>query len=299
MYCPTCKKEDKVVKHGTRKNKYVIKQQYWCKRCKRSFIEHDGFEGMSYPKEIIVKTLHLYAEGLSLSKVRNYIYQHEGYYLYDSNILYWMKKYSHMLSEFENKLKPKIKGKIHTDEVHIKIKGEQFRPINSIDSKTKYNLGMTFVKNRTQEKCRQHFKKLRDKIGDQVKERWKKERHKPPKKRKLIVFVSDGFENYKNGFKHYFYRYGKLVFGVPIACKKYGLEHNNNPIERHNEDYKQRYKVTRGFNSSVSAESFSELRRIIYNFIRPHQGIGKTPAEEAGLNLELGRSKLLNLIYFF
>ncbi|MDI6887519.1 MAG: hypothetical protein QMC98_02620, partial [Candidatus Thermoplasmatota archaeon] len=54
-------------------------------------------------------------------------------------------------------------------------------------------------------------------------------------------------------------------FGVPIACKKYGLEHNNNSIERHNEDFKQRYRVTRGFKSEPMGEAFTELRRILKN----------------------------------
>jgi hypothetical protein len=90
-----------------------------------------------------------------------------------------------------------------------------------------------------------------------------------------------------------------LVHGVPIACKKYGLEHNNNAIERHKEDFKQRYKVTRGYKNPKSGEAFGELRRLTYNFIRTHQGICKTPAEDAELNLPLGRNKLLNLINFF
>ncbi|MDI6855618.1 MAG: hypothetical protein QMD21_02380 [Candidatus Thermoplasmatota archaeon] len=139
--------------------KYTTKQQYWCNRCEKYFIEHDGFEGMTYPKEIIAKALHLHADGLSLSKIRDYVYQHEGYYLYDSTILYWVRKYAELLSKFERKLKPKVKGRIHTDEVHVKVKGKSYRPINSIDSKTKYNLAVTFTEHRTKEKCREHFKK--------------------------------------------------------------------------------------------------------------------------------------------
>ena len=64
---------------------------------------------MMYPKEIITKTLHLYAEGLSLSKIRDYMWQNEGYYLYDSVILYWVRKYSRLLKNFEKKIKPEIK----------------------------------------------------------------------------------------------------------------------------------------------------------------------------------------------
>lgn len=299
MECPYCKTEKNVVKRGIRKNKYTTKQQYYCKKCKKWFIEHDGFEGMTYPKEIIVKVIHLYIEGLSLSKIRDYIYQHEDYLIYDSRILYWVKKYAKLLSEYEGKLKPKIKGRIHTDEVCVKVKGKQHYAINSIDSKTKYNLAGTFTKKRSKEKCREHFKKLKDKIGEQIKERWIAEKDKIPEEKNLITFVSDKFENYKNGFTYYFYRFAMLVFGVPIACKRYGLEYNNNAIERHNEDFKQRSKVMRGFKSFKNAESFIELRRIIYNFVRTHQGIGRTPAEESGLNLSLGKNRLLSLIIFF
>ena len=80
MNCPYCKSED-IVKAGKKYNKYVEKQLYLCKSCRRRFVKRDGFEGMSYPKEIILKTLHLYAEGLSLSKIRDFIWQHEGYCL--------------------------------------------------------------------------------------------------------------------------------------------------------------------------------------------------------------------------
>jgi len=299
MHCPYCKKDDKVVKRGTRKNKYVTKQQYWCNRCEKYFVEHDGFQCMTYPKEIIVKVLHLYAEGLSLSKLRDYIWQHEGFYLYDSTILYWVKKYARMLSKFESTMKPRVKGRIHTDEVQVKVKKKRHYSINSIDSKTKYNLASTFTKHRTKRVCRNHFKKIRAKIGTQVKEVWDREKTKPRKERKLITFVSDKFGGYKIGFTFCFYRFARLVHGVPIACKRYGLEHNNNAIERYNEDFKQRYKVTRGFKTKESGEYFSDFRRIIYNFVRTHQSIGKTPAEEAEIPLSLGRNRLLQLIHFF
>ena len=43
MKCPYCKNEE-IVKAGKRYNKYVEKQLYRCKSCKRRFIERDGFE---------------------------------------------------------------------------------------------------------------------------------------------------------------------------------------------------------------------------------------------------------------
>ena len=97
-----------------------------------------------------------------------------------------------------------------------------------------------------------------------------------------------------------FNRVAKLSFGVPIACKKYGLEHNNNPIERYNGKIKDRIKNIRsGFKSFDDAKCFMDLRRTIHNFVNPNQQLnGKTPAEMAEINLKLGRNKVLNLIKF-
>jgi len=126
------------------------------------------------------------------------------------------------------------------------------------------------------------------------------EKHKKVKDRELITFVCDGFENYRNAFNKLFYRIAKLQFGVPIKCKKYGLEYNNNPIERYNGKIKDRIKILRGgFGSFEYAECFFEMRRIIHNFVNPHQGLnGKTPAEKAEIKLKLGRCKLLGLIKY-
>lgn len=116
----------------------------------------------------------------------------------------------------------------------------------------------------------------------------------------LTTFVCDGFENYKSAFNKLFYRVAKLQFGVPIACKKFGLKHNNNPIERYNGKTKDRLNGMRSqFKSFDYAESFLNLRRVINNFVNPHQELGgKTPAEKAEIKLKLGRMKLLELIKY-
>jgi len=53
----------------------------------------------------------------------------------------------------------------------------------------------------------------------------------------------------------------------------------------------------RGFHNPESAEMILNLFVIWYNFLRVHQGIGMTPAEKAGVKLNLGIDKWLNLIY--
>lgn len=122
MRCPNCG-SSRIKKAGKAKNKYVTKQAYRCLSCKRYFVERDGFEGMTYPKAIISEVLHLYVEGLSLSKIREIIYQHHGYSITDGSILNWVRKYAELVEKFERERmpKPEVKGRIHLDEVEVKV----------------------------------------------------------------------------------------------------------------------------------------------------------------------------------
>lgn len=45
-----------------------------------------------------------------------------------------------------------------------------------------------------------------------------------------------------------------------------------------------------------SAQKLIDAFRIHYNFIREHGSIKKTPAEQAGIKLDLGENKIENLI---
>lgn len=111
--------------------------------------------------------------------------------------------------------------------------------------------------------------------------------------------VTDKLGHYKKGFNKYLRGQSELVHGVPIACKKYGLEHNNNCAERDNERIKGRIKTMRGFRRIGTAKDMLFILDNHYNFVRPHMELcGGTPAEAAGLDLKLGRNRLLNLIKF-
>jgi transposase-like protein len=195
---------------------------------------------------------------------------------------------------------PKLKGRQHFDEKFVKVKGKDWYDLNCIDSATKYITAHLFVEKRTAEKCKEFLRQIKATCYNQIFEKYKKEKHKPKKKRKLITFVCDGFENYRTAWKTLFNRVTKLEFGVPIACRKYGLEHNNNPIERHNGSIKSRTKIMRGgFRSATGGEAFTNFKRIIHNFVNPHHELrGKTPAEAAHIRLPLGRSRLLWLIIY-
>jgi len=179
----------------------------------------------------------------------------------------------------------------------VKVKKKDYYDLNAIDSKTKYVLAHLSVEKRTIAKCVEFLRQIKLTCYEQILEKYKQEKTKPRRKRKLIIFVCDKFENYRNAFNKLFYRVAKLRFGIPIKAKKAGLKHNNNHIERYNQDIKDRIKTMRNFGSNKGAEHFLNLKHIIHNFVNPHMQIkGKTPAEAAGIDLKLGRKKLLNLI---
>ena len=197
------------------------------------------------------------------------------------------------------KVTPKLKGKQHFDEKYVpmKLKKDHY-DLNCIDAITKYITAHLFVEKRTKKKCVKFLSQIKETCFEQILEVYHCERKKPKEERKLITFVCDKFWNYKTAWSKLFFRTTKIVAGVPIACHKYGLEHNNNPIERYNGKIKDRIKVMRGgFNSFEGAEAFLNMRRVVHNFVNPHQGLHeKTPAEAAEINLRLGRNKLLELI---
>lgn len=120
--CPHCG-SSWTNKAGKVKNKYVTKQGYRCPECGRFFVERDGFQGKSYPKEVIVEVLHLYVEGLSLSKISTHMYQHHGYRPSDGSILNWVREFSELVERFEKGQMedPEIGRKIHLDEVVLKV----------------------------------------------------------------------------------------------------------------------------------------------------------------------------------
>jgi len=55
--------------------------------------------------------------------------------------------------------------------------------------------------------------------------------------------------------------------------------------------------IMRGLKTAESAQVIVDSMRNYYNFIRPHQSLdGKTPVEEANINLESGNNKWKSII---
>ena len=67
-------------------------------------------------------------------------------------------------------------------------------------------------------------------------------------------------------------------------------------LQNPNGVFRDREKVMRGMDHKESAQKTIDAFRIHYNFVREHSSIGKTPAEQAGIKLDLGQNRIENLI---
>jgi len=79
-----------------------------------------------------------------------------------------------------------------------------------------------------------------------------------------------------------------------VSVRGQGL---NSRVERLNGSVRERECVMRGMNTAESAQELLNALRIHYNFIRGNQAIGgQTPAEAAGIDLNLGENKTESLM---
>jgi len=78
-----------------------------------------------------------------------------------------------------------------------------------------------------------------------------------------------------------------------VSVRKNGL---NQKVERLNGIFRDRERVMHGMDHAESAQKLADAYRIHYNFVREHGSIKETPAEQAGIKLDLGQNKTENLI---
>lgn len=246
---------------------------------------------MKHTPETITETISLYDGGMSLNETSRHMMLMHGISISARTVLNWFVKYSKLIGKFFCNLTVKVKGSLHFDETVLKVKGKNKYYWGAKDSKTRFKFPGKLTGRTYEGGCWPLFKQVKKQCYD-----WMKKRKAQGKR---VRIVSDKLGHYHKGFNKLFRNICRLVFGVPIACRKYGLKRNNNPIERDNERVKQRTKTMRGFKNVKNGEAVLQMRDYLYNFTRTVKALGKTPAEAAGIELQMGRNRILSLINFF
>ncbi len=96
--CPQCGSSDSVWR-GYRYNKSTKKRLRKCNSCGAKFTPDDGFLRRRFQKEHIVEAVSLHRSGLSLGKVKDYLWQRYGVKVSRWMILLWSRDYSGKVSE--------------------------------------------------------------------------------------------------------------------------------------------------------------------------------------------------------
>ena len=197
VVCPYCKQKAFVVKNGRRHNKNSVKQKYMCNHCEREFTFDDGFLRMRKKKQHIVEAVDLFEKGPSLRDVMDHMWQHHRMKVSPETIRSWVRKFSRKLKGFVSTLRPEIKGRVHADEVILKVKGEKCYYWGAKDAETRFRLSTAWTRKREYKRgAKELFRKLKHNcIGTPSK------------------IVTDGLEHYRRAFNKYFLYTTTLVHG--------------------------------------------------------------------------------------
>ena len=244
---------------------------------------------MKNTPETVTEALDLYEGGHSLKETKNHLWKHHGVKISETSIRNWVKKYGKIITSYTETLPVKVKDRIHEDEVEIRVKKRKTYFWRAKDSKTGFKFSGP-VGRRSMANCQR--------LNLQIKNRsyqYMLERRNSNKKK--IRFVSDKLAHYKTTHNKMFRNVTEITHGVPIKAKQKGLKYNNSVIECEHPAVNLRVRQMKGVKDNDFAETVLHLKDVMDNFTRKRNGKNKTPAELAGISLDLGRNKTLGLIY--
>ncbi len=272
MKCPYCGSFH-IVKDGVRKNKNGKRQRYKCKECGKRFVL-DPIKGHKANGKLIALSMDLYFKGLSYRKIADTIYQFYGIKIHHDTIRRWISKFMNKINEHVNKIEPNVSEIWHIDEQKIKINGEWYYSWNVLDE-NRFLISNAITSGRSVFETEMVLRKaLKNAHGIKPK-----------------IIITDGMPAYKTAIKNVFGDDVTHIYNVGLRSRI-----NNNIIERYHGTYRERDKVMRGLESVKTAREMNENMRTYYNFIRNHQTLKHTPAEEAGIKLGMNRNRWMSLL---
>lgn len=283
IVCQKCKSSN-IVKNGRRHNDSGELQRYLCRDCKYRFIVNIDFEHSRKNPKIICAAIDLYFKGVSLRKVADHIKQFYDVNIDNTSVLRWIQRFADVVSPFVNSIEPPhLSGIYHVDEMMIHVRREQHEKghyqwlWNVMDNTTKFWISGMVSQRREVIDARRVFQDAKLKTVT-------------PK-----AVVHDGLPSYDEAFQREFFtlKNPRVKNIRSVSVRHEGL---NSVQERLNNTVRDKEKVMRGMNTKDSAQKIIEAMRIHYNFCREHSTLGKTPAEHAGIRLNLDKNKVESLI---
>lgn len=234
---------------------------------------------MKFRPETITAAMDLCHTSKSLRKARNWLERHWNEFPKSHvSIWRWVQKYSQLVGDFVEVLEPQTSDEWLADEMVLFVGGKWSWNWEVMDSRTRFWLAskITEGRDRTVEDAEAVLSKARERAEGR------------PEK-----LVTDGLPAYRRGIS-WSLGWRQCEHVVELSWKE--GKHRTNPIERKVQTTRMRLKTMRCLESLETGQNRLKGAKIHYNFVRPHMSLGGTPAEAAGLNLDLGRDKWLSLI---
>ena len=86
---------------------------------------------MKHKPEIIAEACSSYRRGMSFNSVSKHLREYDKAKICPATVYNWVKKYTRITKKFTDKLKPKIRGRIHEDEVVVNVRGKKHLSLES------------------------------------------------------------------------------------------------------------------------------------------------------------------------
>lgn len=264
-----------VIKYGVRHNKYGDVQLFHCNDCSKHYTLNLGFEKMKASPKTITVAMQLYFSGESLRNVAESL-KLLGVKVSHVAVYNWIQKYTNLMKQYVDKLKPNVGSTWRADEVFVKFSGNMKYLFALMDDETRYWIAQEVADTKFMHDARGLFqdgKKIAGKIPN--------------------TLITDGLPAYHDAFNKEFYTRSNPQ-SKHISAIKLDGDMNNNKMERINGEIRDREKVMRGLKEKETP--ILQGMQIYHNFMRPHEALkGKTPAEACGIEV-VGENKWITLI---
>jgi transposase-like protein len=232
----------------------------------------------------VTAALDLYFKGVSLRKVCDHLKQFYGIEVTHPAVIKWIRKFVKVVKPYVDQLvPPHLSGIYHVDEMVVHVRKEEngkghYQWLwNLMDNSTRFWISSMITQSRYVKDARAIFQDAKNKTKEPV------------------AIVHDGLPAYDRAYRKEFY---KLKSPRVANIRSVSVRHEglNSRVERLNGTMRDREKVMRGMDNAESAQQLIEAIRINYNFCREHRTLGKTPAEIAGIKLQLGQNRIQSLL---
>ena len=269
--CPSCHGHN-YKKWGVRHNKAGDLQLYRCEDCGKRFSVNIGFEQMKHNPKAITAAMQLYFSGESLRNTMKSL-RLLGCDVSHQTVANWIAKYTLLMKQYADNLRPNVSDTWRADEVFVRVKGDIKYLFALMDDETRYIIAQEVAETKDKHDARALFHKGHEVAG-----------------KKPQLLITDGLRSYADAFNKEYHGQGRRHLNTIHLTGK----HNNNRMERVNGEIRDREKTMRGLKKNDT--TILQGYQIYHNFIKPHEGLdGKTPAEACGIKVT-GENKWITLI---